>query len=102
METRLFGIDERNLWAYQTFHYHINESERGKILAQVLIQAVMTQKGKVIDPRSYLQSVMPIVDAFKNMDGAASIFDEKAERFTCLEDVLRRSATLRDESVDNN
>ena len=102
IETRLFSIDDRNLWAYQTFHYHINENERGKVLAQLLIQAVMTQNGKVINPRTYLQSVLPIEDAFKDMNAVESIFDEKTERFTDLEDVLKRSAALRDEDVDRN
>ena len=87
---------------YQTFHYQNNENERGKVLAQLLIQAVMTQNGKVINPRTYLQSILPIEDAFKDMNAVESIYDEKAERFTDLEDVLKRSAALRDEDVDRN
>ncbi|KAL3792647.1 hypothetical protein ACHAW5_005101 [Stephanodiscus triporus] len=99
IETRLCGIDDRNLWVYQTFHNHSNDCQRGKILAQVFTQAVMIQKGKVINPRSYLQSIMHAEDALYDMNAAESIFDEKSERFTHFEEVLRRSAALYDETV---
>ena len=99
IETRLCGIDDRNCWVYQTFHNHGNGHERGKILAQVFTQAVITQKGKVINPRSYLQGILHAEDAFYDMNAAESIFDEKSERFSHLEEVLRRSAAIHDERI---
>ena len=73
--------------------------EVSSILAQVFTQAVITQKGKVINPRSYLQSILHAEDAFYDMNATESIFDEKSERFTHLEEVLRGSAAIHDERV---
>lgn len=105
IETRLVGIDDRNMWVYQTFHNN-KGSERDKVLAQVFTQGVVTSNGKVINPRSFLEKAM--VDAKDALDDLhatskdiESIFDEKAERFTHLEEVMRRSANLYDEKIDN-
>lgn len=104
IETRLVGIDDRNLWVYQTFH-HDEAGERGKVLAQVYTQAVMTKLGRgVINPRTWLKENIPEAkDALEDLAVAhgevGSIFDEKAERFTNLEQVLRRSAAVRDDEV---
>ena len=108
IETRIGGIDERNLWCYQTFHNSSDSSdktgsnERGKILAQVLMQAVVTKRGKVINPRGWIEEHFPATK--ETLDSlsvpskeAASLFDEKAARFKHLEEALRQSASLYDE-----
>lgn len=115
IETRLVGLDDRNLWVYQTFHHHINKDEkeeqlggptRGKILAQILTQAVIAKTGKgVINPRTWLEDnsmySSSALDGIMNQNGEnmETIFDEKAKRFTHLEDILKRSAASYDEKV---
>ncbi|KAK1740828.1 acyl-CoA thioesterase [Skeletonema marinoi] len=115
VETRLVGLDDRNLWVYQTFHHHVNrenkqeESDgptRGKILAQILTQAVMAKPEKgVINPRAWLEDnsiySSSVLDGIMNEKGEniESIFDEKAKRFTHLEDILKRSAANYDDKV---
>ncbi len=105
IETRLVNIDDRHLWVYQTFHLS-KGNERGKILAQVFTQGVVTNNGKVINPISFFEKAVPLAkdtldDLSATSNGTESIFDEKADRFLQLEDVLRRSANLHDEKVDN-
>jgi acyl-CoA thioesterase FadM len=112
IETRLGGIDERNIWCYQTFHYSNEQSsekesgsnQRGKILAQVLTQGVITNKGKVINPRGWLEEHFPAskesideLSILSEEDG--SIFDSKAARFKHLEEALRKSAALYDDKT---
>lgn len=110
IETRLGGIDERNIWCYQTFHYPNNmksinksgTSERGKILAQVLTQGVITNKGKVIHPRDWLETHFPAskesIDELSVLpEDNSSIFDRKTARFKHLEEALRKSAAEYDE-----
>ncbi|KAL3769983.1 hypothetical protein ACHAWO_008357 [Cyclotella atomus] len=112
IETRLGGIDERNIWCYQTFHYSNEKSsekesgsnERGKILAQVLTQGVITNKGRVINPREWLEVHFPAskesideLSIVSEEDG--SIFDSKAARFMHLEEALRKSAALYDDKT---
>jgi acyl-CoA thioesterase FadM len=105
IETRLVNIDDRHLWVYQTFH-HNKGSERGKILAQVFTQGVVTNNGKVINPHLFLEKAM--IDAKDALDDLSatstdfgSIFDEKSDRFLQMEEVLRRSANLYDDKIDN-
>lgn len=99
IETRGGKIDDRNLWVYQTFHSPNSNGERSKVLCQVFTQGVMTNKGKVINPREWLADNLP--SAKDALDGLteAPLFDEKATQFTKLEDTLRRSAALHDDKV---
>lgn len=117
IETRLVGLDDRNLWVYQTFHHHINSNKdknqeeldgptRGKILAQILTQAVIAKTGKgVINPRTWLEEnsmySSSALDGIMNQNGEdmETEFDEKAKRFTHLEEILKRSAAGYDEKV---
>ncbi len=115
IETRLVGLDDRNLWVYQTFHHHINKDKkqeeldgptRGKILAQIVTQAVIAKTGKgVINPRTWLEDnslySSSALDGIMNQNGenTETIFDEKAKRFTHLEDILKKSAASYDEKV---
>ena len=111
IETRLGGIDERNIWCYQTFHYSSDKpsqrtvsNERGKILAQVLTQGVITNKGKVINPRDWLETHFPTskesIDELSILSTEnESIFGVKASRFKHLEEALRKSASMYDENV---
>ena len=105
IETRLEGIDERNLWLNQTFHNN-NGNERGKVLAQVFIQAVIAKGGKVMDPRLWVEQNFPAaknelddLSIVHSKDDTDSIFDEKFTQFTNLEQVLRKSAASYDEKV---
>ncbi|KAL7500417.1 hypothetical protein ACHAWT_008891 [Skeletonema menzelii] len=116
IETRLVGLDDRNLWVYQTFHYHINKDKnqaesdgptRGKVLAQILTQAVIAKTGKgVINPRTWLEEnstySTSALDGVMNQNGdsmKSTIFDEKAKRFIHLEDILKRSAASYDDEI---
>ena len=93
IESRLGGIDDRNMWIYQTFVPHGG----GKVLAQLYYQAVLVQNGKILRPRSWLEDSIDakILDELESK-GTNSIFDEKATQFTNLEEVLRRSAAYDD------
>ncbi|KAL9185375.1 hypothetical protein ACHAXT_003152 [Thalassiosira profunda] len=103
IETRLGGIDERNLWVYQTFHYPKGDEQRGKVLAQAYTQGVITKKGKVIDPRDWLVDNIPAAkDALEELEPSNepdALFDEKSTRFMHLEDAMRKSAALHDDEV---
>ncbi|KAL7548040.1 hypothetical protein ACHAWF_011327 [Thalassiosira exigua] len=102
IETRVTGIDDRNLWVYQTFH-NSNDGERGKVLAQVFTQAVMAKDKKVLDPRSWILENNPASkDALDDLVASSNeaIYDEKSSRFTHLEDALRDAAALRDQDVE--
>ena len=111
IETRLGGIDDRNVWCYQTFHYSSDESydnkpgsARGKILAQVLTQGVITNKGKVVNPRKWLEEHFPAsketIDEMSIIpEKSGSIFDSKAARFKHLEEILKQSAAIYDENT---
>jgi len=123
IETRLVGLDNRNLWVYQTFHHHVDGSKTrdftnggnedkmgktgGKILAQILTQAVLAKSGKgVIDPRPWLEDnciysreILDEISNQKRHNEMDSIFDEKTKRFLHLEDILRSSAASYDEKV---
>ena len=116
IETRLVGLDDRNLWVYQTFHYPIGDKQqaddpsyqgRGKILAQILTKGAFAKPGKgVINPRTWLEenSVYSsnALDEVMNQTGEtvkSTLFDEKAKRFVHLEDVLKRSAASYDDKV---
>lgn len=102
IETRLGGIDDRNLWVYQTFHQNNDGNDRGKILAQVFTQAVITNGKKVLNPHEWLAKHIPDAhDDLENLSGASdeveSLFGEKSTRFIHLEESLRKSASLHDE-----
>ncbi|KAL7529073.1 hypothetical protein ACHAXR_002783 [Thalassiosira sp. AJA248-18] len=104
IETRLGGLDDRNLWVYQTFHHSKNSNERGKVLAQVLTQAVIVRDKQVINPRSWIEDTVPAakdnLDSLTTSSGEVeSLFDEKSTRFMHLEDSLRRSAAIHDDQV---
>jgi len=81
---------------------------RGKILAQILTQAVIAKTGEgVVNPRAWLEDnsmySKNVLDKITNQNGGEnsmeSMFDEKAKRFLHLEDVLKRSAASYDEKV---
>ena len=111
IETMLGGTDDRNLWCYQTFHYGKNEGDdnnegRGKVLAQVLTQGVITRKGKVISPRSWVEDNFPAAtkDALDGLymmsdERGDSLFGEKSSRFAHLEESLRKAAARHDDKV---
>src|SRR5210317_463668 len=122
IESRLVRLDDRNLWVYQTFHHRVDGSSqnnelkksneeggevRGKILAQILTQAVFAHPKKgVVNPHSWLEEnsmyTKMTLDGLVNQDRETdleSIFDEKAKRFTQLEEVFKRSAANYDEKV---
>ena len=122
IETRLIGLDDRNLWVYQTFHHHIdgdnklvtdnsNEAQtdsitRGKILAQILTQAVIVKTGEgVVNPGSWLENnsmySRSVLDGIihQKSEGVESIFDEKTKRFVNLEDVMKKSASNHDAKI---
>jgi acyl-CoA thioesterase FadM len=107
IETRLGGIDERNVWCYQTFHCPgevTGSKERGKILAQVLTQGVITNKGKIVNPREWLEMHFPTnkqsIDELSVIsEEKGSTFDMKASRFKHLEEALKKSAAMYDEKV---
>lgn len=103
IETRLGAVDDRNLWIYQTFH-HSKDEERGKVMAQVFTQGVVTKGRKVINPRAWIEENVPaakdaIDDLSSTSDEITSLFDEKSSRFIHLEDALRRTAALHDDKV---
>eukprot|EP00985_Skeletonema_marinoi_P024279 scaffold16783_cov73-Skeletonema_marinoi.AAC.2 len=64
----------------------------------------MAKPGKgVINPRAWLEDnsmySSSVLDGIMNEKGENSIFDEKAKRFTHLEDILKRSAASYDDKV---
>lgn len=97
------GLDDRNLWVYQTFHHSKNSNERGKVLAQVFTQAVIVRDKEVINPRSWIEDTVPVakddLDDLTTSGEVESLFDEKSTRFMHLEDSLRRSAAIHDDQV---
>jgi len=58
IHSTLKGIDERNLWMYQTFR-NINKDGNGdgRIMSQVLVQAVVVQNRKILPPKIMLDTM---------------------------------------------
>ena len=120
IESRFVGLDDRNMWVYQTFHHHdddgsshklkqleANSSRRGKILAQILTRAVFAQPARgVVNPHSWLEEnsmySKEVLDGLANQnkdDEMKAMFDEKAKRFETLEEIFKNTAASYDEKV---
>lgn len=57
IHTVLTAFDDRNLWMHQTFRGKSDDYKgNGRILAQVLVQAVAVRDRKVISPRTMLEA----------------------------------------------
>jgi acyl-CoA thioesterase FadM len=63
VETSLVGLDERNAWLLQNFRKTKHKNKDGgqqqqqlqqRCLSQVLVQTSLVERGKVVDPRSWL------------------------------------------------
>eukprot|EP00978_Attheya_sp_CCMP212_P019062 scaffold52940_cov41-Attheya_sp.AAC.1 len=104
IHTHLASMDERNLYVYHTFRYpnkdhnhdaNKNKDNHGKILAQLLIQAAVVHKGKVINPQDFLQKFLhldPTVIKDIQASHGNDLFHKKRTTFGDLESLLRASA----------
>ena len=99
INTFVSGIDDRNLWLYHTFHNPgtdgDNGGEQGPALAQILVQSVVTQNGKVMKPSKYLADVYgadeSVIDRLAKMHEDELLMQKKF-KFGELESILRESA----------
>ena len=102
ISTFVSGIDDRNLWLYHTFHYpeagngsDSGKNKQGPPLAQILLQSVVTQKGKVMKPSKYLADVYganeDVIDKLTKMHEDELLVQKKFQ-FGELESILRESA----------
>eukprot|EP00550_Attheya_septentrionalis_P000383 CAMPEP_0198293140 /NCGR_PEP_ID=MMETSP1449-20131203/15806_1 /TAXON_ID=420275 /ORGANISM="Attheya septentrionalis, Strain CCMP2084" /LENGTH=226 /DNA_ID=CAMNT_0043992623 /DNA_START=34 /DNA_END=710 /DNA_ORIENTATION=+ len=95
IHTHLASMDERNLWAYHTFRYPKDHNNNSKILAQLLVQAAVVHKGKVINPQEFLQKFLhldPSVIKDIQSSHGNDLFHKKRTTFGDLESLLRASA----------
>lgn len=103
IKTFVGGLDRRNLWVYHTFHYPGDGGgKNGKVLAQILVQAVVAQNRTVLEPEAYLKEICGIdekeVDKLKNFH-ENDLMMNKRSRFEELQETLRASAAADDERV---
>ena len=128
IDTHVGAVDGRNLWVYHAFRYPGSGSGSssgagsgsksgsapdagGRVLAQVLVQAVVVRDRKVLDPAAYLTDVVgadpdlvgrlaEIGRAGGDIDdhlGDDALMGEKRARYLDLEEALRASAAADDE-----
>mmetsp|Transcript_4134 Transcript_4134/g.9380 ORF Transcript_4134/g.9380 Transcript_4134/m.9380 type:complete len:215 (+) Transcript_4134:79-723(+) len=103
IKTFVGGLDNRNLWVYHTFHYpECDGDKQSKVLAQILVQAVVAQNRKVLEPEAYLKEICGIdadeIDKLKNSH-ENDLMMQKRSRFEELEEALRASAAADDKRV---
>jgi len=107
IRSHLHAIDDRHLWMHQTFR---SDGGEGRILAQVLVQAVTVKDRGIVPPRTVLEAIgIPdgVVDSLVWRDGDDSSGgtaqgDEALkflERFRDLDVAFRREATADDERL---
>jgi acyl-CoA thioesterase FadM len=108
VHTHLASMDERNIWVYHTFRYPKdhddpnNNNNQGKILAQLLIQAAVVHKGKVINPQEFLQKFLKLdPSVIKDIQSSHGndLFHKKRTTFGDLESLLRTSAAEDDATL---
>jgi len=116
----LRAIDERNIWIHQTFRGATddnNSGKKGRILAQVLVQAVIVQNRKVIPPSNMLSWVgvpKEMADALVWKETIANSEDDDDDdaaatnnnnsmsllkQFKNLDEAFRKEASLDDERL---
>mmetsp|Transcript_132079 Transcript_132079/g.196765 ORF Transcript_132079/g.196765 Transcript_132079/m.196765 type:complete len:210 (+) Transcript_132079:153-782(+) len=92
------GMDDKNLWIYQTFRYPNKGDDR--VRAQILVKGVTARKGKVVDPREFLVQEAgfdpAIIESLSRPCDIASI-EDMITQFEELEESYRHSARLDDE-----
>ena len=117
IHSTLKGIDERNLWMYQTFR-NINKDGNGdgRIMSQVLVQAVVVQNRKILPPKIMLDTMgvpTEIIDSLllkddtDNIDTATKTNDNNNDndatsflkRFKDLDDAFRDEANADDKRL---
>lgn len=97
INTFVSGIDDRNIWLYHSFHYPEAgvKEKQGPALAQILVQSVVLQKGKVMPPSKYLAEVYgadeSVIDRLAKMH-EDELFMQKKFKFGELESIMRESA----------
>ena len=98
----LSGIDERDLWIYQTFR-HAEEGDR-KIRGQVLIKGAVIRGRERLDPIAFLKNDCGIdadmLDSLRDHDNDNS-FDDEILNYKLLEASLQESAAADDQRVDS-
>jgi len=117
----LHAIDDRHLWMHQTFRSCSNKkkksggtsteaNEKGRIMAQVLVQAVAVQNRKVVPPSTILEAIGIPEDVVGSLlwkeDTATNNDGEEKEdelsylqRFKELDEAFRKEATADDERL---
>lgn len=107
IRSHLHAIDDRHLWMHQTFR---SDGGEGRILAQVLVQAVAVKDRGVVPPSTVLEAIgVPdgVVDSLMWQDadgssGGTAQGDDALtflERFRDLDEAFRREATADDERL---
>jgi len=104
IRSHLHAIDDRHLWMYQTFR---SDDGEGRILAQVLVQAVAVKDRGVVPPNTMLEAIgipddMTDSLVWRDGDGDTARGDEAStflERFRGLDEAFRREATADDERL---
>jgi YbgC/YbaW family acyl-CoA thioester hydrolase len=108
----LQAIDDRHLWMQQTFRSDNNNKKdsegKGRILAQVLVQAVVVQNRKVVPPSTMLDAIGVPGDVAESLlwkDDASKDNANRDEavfflqRFKDLDEAFRKEATADDERL---
>ena len=91
VDTFVAGLDEKTMWILHNFRYP-NDRTR----AQMIVQGVAVQKGKVVDPRRFfVESVgadAALVEQLSVADGEGTVHD-LLERYRDLEAAVRQAAS---------
>lgn len=96
VDTFVSGVDERNIWISHNFRL----SEEDRVRAQLMVQAVVLQKGKVVDPRHFLVQDCgfdaDLVGSVTLPDGAQVNQKDILDQYLELDDAMRTAAAIDD------
>lgn len=116
IHTNLIAIDDRHLWMQHTFRSPTIHNQKGRIMAQVGVQAVAVQNRKVVNPSSLLEKIgvsSDDIDSLKWKDDSEetdiSGYNSGSEdaitflkQFQNLDDALRKDAAVDDKRIRSN
>lgn len=104
IHTNLLAIDDRHLWMEHTFRSPTIQNKKGRIMAQVGVQAVAVQNRKVVIPSALLEKIgVPSddIDSLKWKDDDSDDKDEMTflKQFQNLDDAFRKEAAVDDTRI---
>ena len=104
IHTNLLAIDDRHLWMEHTFRNPTIQNKKGRIMAQVGVQAVAVQNRKVVNPSTLLEKIGVPSDDIDSLKWKEDDSDGKdamtfLKQFQNLDDAFRKEAAVDDKRI---